>query len=51
MTLSELPEITELFGDTSWAAKLVYHNKKLVGEKVVQIVIERKFSSMKKKTK
>lgn len=49
MTLSELPEIPELFGDISWAAKLVYHNKELVGGKVVQIVVERKFSSMEKK--
>lgn len=49
MTLSELPKITELFGDTSWAAKFVYHNKELVGEKVIQIVVERKFSSMEKK--
>lgn len=49
MTLSELPEITELSGNTSRAAKLVYQSKELVEEKVVQIVVEKKFSSMEKK--
>lgn len=38
MASTELPEITKHLDDTFRAAKLGYHNKDLVAEKVIQTV-------------
>lgn len=50
MTLRELPEITKLLDDTSRIAKVGHWNKDLVGEKVIQMCMERKFSSVERRT-
>lgn len=50
MTLCDLPEITKLLDDTSRIAKLMHCNKDLVGEKVIQLCMDRKFSSVERRT-